>query len=91
MIGDLSGPSGGKIPGHRSHRSGRDADLLYFALTPAGEAVESPGFVRYGADGLAEVGPKLGGPAGCGEADAVPVAVTAVSTRLSAMARPMNR
>src|SRR6478752_2468936 len=53
VIGDLGAQSGGKIPGHASHRSGRDVDLLFFALTPAGAPVVSPGFVRYEADGLA--------------------------------------
>jgi len=55
VIGDLSKATGGKAEGHSSHRSGRDADLLYFATTPDGVPVESPGFVRYGPDGLAEV------------------------------------
>ena len=53
VIGDLGAHSGGKIPGHASHRSGRDVDLLFYALTPAGAPIASPGFVRYEADGLA--------------------------------------
>jgi penicillin-insensitive murein DD-endopeptidase len=55
VIGDLGAKTGGQIPGHASHRSGRDVDLLFYALTPAGAAVPSPGFVRYEADGLAVV------------------------------------
>ncbi|MFK7989991.1 MAG: penicillin-insensitive murein endopeptidase [Sandaracinaceae bacterium] len=31
LIEDLSRPSGGRIRGHRSHRSGRDADVAYYA------------------------------------------------------------
>lgn len=62
LVGDLSGRFGGRLYGHRSHRSGRDADLLYFAQTPSGEPIASPGFVRYGPDGLAWVDPDLGGP-----------------------------
>jgi penicillin-insensitive murein endopeptidase len=62
VIGDLSERYGGRLPGHRSHRSGRDADLLYFAVTPGGEPVPSPGFVKYGPDGLAAVPPELGTP-----------------------------
>ncbi len=55
VIGDLGAKDGGQIPGHASHRSGRDVDLLFFALTPAGAPIASPGFVRYEADGLAVV------------------------------------
>jgi hypothetical protein len=36
-VGDLSAKRGGRIPGHRSHQSGRDIDLgLYFERAPAG-------------------------------------------------------
>jgi penicillin-insensitive murein DD-endopeptidase len=55
MIGDLGARRGGQIPGHASHRSGRDVDLLFYALTPAGAPISSPGFVRYESDGLAVV------------------------------------
>ena len=55
VVGDLSKERGGKAEGHSSHRTGRDADLLYFAMTPEGVPIESPGFVRFGPDGLAEV------------------------------------
>jgi penicillin-insensitive murein endopeptidase len=55
MIGDMSARFGGEASGHRSHRTGRDADLLIYVLTPAGHSVESPGFLRFGPDGLAEV------------------------------------
>jgi len=55
VIGDLGARRGGQIPGHASHRSGRDVDLLFYALTPAGAPIASPGFVRYEADGLAVV------------------------------------
>ncbi len=55
VIGDLAAKSGGKIPGHASHRSGRDVDLLFYTLTPGGAPVQSPGFVRFEGDGLAVV------------------------------------
>lgn len=55
VIGDLGAKSGGKIPGHASHRSGRDVDLLFFATTPSGAPIASPGFVKFEADGLAVV------------------------------------
>jgi penicillin-insensitive murein endopeptidase len=54
VIGDLSARHGGASSGHRSHRNGRDADLLFYVTTPSGRPVESPGFLRFGADGLAE-------------------------------------
>lgn len=54
-IGDLSAKGGGRIPGHDSHRSGRDVDLLFLVTTPEGASVPSPGFVRFEGDGLARV------------------------------------
>ena len=32
VVGDLSRPQGGDIPGHASHRAGRDVDLYFFLL-----------------------------------------------------------
>jgi penicillin-insensitive murein endopeptidase len=55
VIGDLGAQAGGKIPGHASHRSGRDVDLLFYTLTPGGAPIASPGFVRFEADALAVV------------------------------------
>jgi penicillin-insensitive murein endopeptidase len=53
-VGDLSTPTGGgPCAPHFSHRSGVDADLLFYVTTPQGAPVESPGFVHVGADGLA--------------------------------------
>ncbi|MCA9625572.1 MAG: penicillin-insensitive murein endopeptidase [Myxococcales bacterium] len=54
VVADLSAPLGGKIVRHRSHRTGRDADLLLFVTTPDGRPVPSPGFLHFGPDGLAE-------------------------------------
>jgi penicillin-insensitive murein endopeptidase len=54
VVGDLSEEHGGRTERHRSHRSGRDVDLLFFVTTPAGVPVRSPGFVKFGPDGLAE-------------------------------------
>jgi len=54
-IGDLSAKNGGRIPGHDSHRSGRDVDLLFLVTTPSGVPVRSPGFVKFEGDGLARV------------------------------------
>lgn len=55
VVGDLSAKTGGKIPHHQSHRSGRDVDLPWYVTTPAGAPVQNPGFVNVGADALARV------------------------------------
>jgi len=55
VIGDLSAKSGGKIPGHQSHRTGRDVDILFHFVTPRGARVTAPGFIHVEADGLARV------------------------------------
>lgn len=52
-VGDLSIKTGGRLLPHFSHRTGRDADLLFYMTTLDGAPVESPGFIRVGADGLA--------------------------------------
>jgi penicillin-insensitive murein endopeptidase len=53
-IGDLSiRTGGGPLAPHFSHRSGVDADLLFYVTTLDGAPVESPGFIHFGADGLA--------------------------------------
>jgi len=62
MVGDLSKRFGGRIAGHRSHRTGRDVDLLFYTETPTGEPVPSPGFYKFGPDGLAFIPPERGGP-----------------------------
>lgn len=53
VIGDVSAKHGGALLPHLSHRSGRDADLILYAETLEGVPVPAPGFVHYGADGLA--------------------------------------
>ena len=42
-INDLSREQGGPIPHHRSHQSGRDVDVLFYQLGPAGKPIESVG------------------------------------------------
>jgi penicillin-insensitive murein endopeptidase len=54
VVGDLSARSGGFAEGHRSHRTGRDVDLLFYSTSPDGRPVTTPGFVRFGPDGLGE-------------------------------------
>jgi penicillin-insensitive murein endopeptidase len=52
--GDLSTRmGGGPLPPHFSHRSGVDADLLFYVTTLEGAPVDSPGFVHVGSDGIA--------------------------------------
>jgi penicillin-insensitive murein endopeptidase len=52
--GDLSTRwGGGPLAPHFSHRSGVDADLLFYVTTLDGASVDSPGFVHFGADGIA--------------------------------------
>ena len=54
-VGDLSTPTGGgPLSPHFSHRSGVDADLLFYMTTLQGAPVDSPGFIHVGADGLAQ-------------------------------------
>ncbi len=54
LVGDISAKHGGFRTGHKSHRSGRDVDLLLYCTTPDGRSIPSPGFVAFGPDGLAE-------------------------------------
>lgn len=59
LVGDLSAQHGGRISGHASHRTGRDVDFLLYVTTLEGIPLPSPGFIHFGADGLA---PSLTGP-----------------------------
>jgi penicillin-insensitive murein endopeptidase len=56
VVADLSDRFGGKVPRHRSHRTGRDVDLLFYAMTPDGRPERATGFVRFGPDGLGKAG-----------------------------------
>jgi penicillin-insensitive murein DD-endopeptidase len=54
QAGDLSTRrGGGPLSPHFSHRSGVDADLLFYVTTLEGVSVDCPGFVHFGADALA--------------------------------------
>lgn len=46
LVGDLSRRNGGRLWPHRSHRSGRDADLSFYLLDEDGEPVETTRFVH---------------------------------------------
>jgi penicillin-insensitive murein DD-endopeptidase len=52
-IGDLSAPNGGRHSRHHSHRSGRDADVIYYALDAEGRPTDGAGFYAYDRFGVA--------------------------------------
>jgi penicillin-insensitive murein endopeptidase len=53
-VGELSAARGGKLDGHHSHRSGRDADVAFFTSDAHGRSSRFWHFVRFGADGIAQ-------------------------------------
>jgi penicillin-insensitive murein endopeptidase len=53
LVGDLSSEQGGKLSGHTSHQSGRDADVAFYATDAGGRAVVLDRFVAFAADGRA--------------------------------------
>jgi penicillin-insensitive murein endopeptidase len=53
-LGDLSGRNGGDAAMHRSHASGRDIDIFYFASDANGAPVHGlPGMLHFASDGHA--------------------------------------
>lgn len=52
VVGDLSAETGGRIPRHNSHRTGRDVDLLFYITSPTGVPRRNPGFFPLEADGI---------------------------------------
>ncbi|HEX2678891.1 MAG TPA: penicillin-insensitive murein endopeptidase, partial [Polyangiales bacterium] len=44
-IGELSGAHGGPIPGHHSHRNGRDIDIAFYLVDDAGQPATARDFV----------------------------------------------
>jgi penicillin-insensitive murein DD-endopeptidase len=54
QVGDLSRRGGGRLVRHRSHESGRDIDIFFYAVDSHGRPFRSPrGVFRFGADGWA--------------------------------------
>lgn len=51
-VGDLSAVGGGTHPRHRSHRAGRDADLLFYARDAGGLTTAHAGWLRFDRFGL---------------------------------------
>jgi penicillin-insensitive murein endopeptidase len=53
-LGDLSARGGGRLVRHRSHESGRDLDLFFLAVDPAGRPLRNQvAMLRFGPDGRA--------------------------------------
>jgi penicillin-insensitive murein endopeptidase len=53
VVGDISDANGGPLAGHRSHQSGRDADILFYAVDENGKSIVLDHLVKFGANGKA--------------------------------------
>jgi penicillin-insensitive murein endopeptidase len=54
-LGDLSGPGGGRSTEHKSHGSGRDIDIFFYAVDLAGRPyLPSRAMLRFASDGSAK-------------------------------------
>jgi len=47
VVGDLSARTGGQHARHGSHRSGRDADLMFYVVDAAGRSVRGSGYYAF--------------------------------------------
>ena len=56
LVGDLSFQDGGPISGHRSHQSGRDADVSFYVKDLDGKRVVAKDYVAFDGDGKAKDG-----------------------------------
>jgi penicillin-insensitive murein DD-endopeptidase len=56
LVGDLSAKAGGAISGHRSHQSGRDADVAFYVKDARGKPLASRDFTAFDGDGKAKDG-----------------------------------
>jgi penicillin-insensitive murein endopeptidase len=59
LVGDLSARDGGPISGHRSHQSGRDADVAFYVTDLHGKRLPSTEYVPFDGDGRAKDGRPL--------------------------------
>jgi penicillin-insensitive murein endopeptidase len=59
LVGDLSRETGGPLAGHRSHQSGRDADVGFFVIDREGKPINSRRLMRFDKNGLARDGSGL--------------------------------
>lgn len=55
VVGDLSARGGGRHTRHGSHRTGRDADLLFYLLDPAGRSRRGSGYYAFDQRGVGSV------------------------------------
>jgi len=51
LVGDLSSKAGGPLAGHRSHQSGRDADVAFYLRDEKGRQVLPDNFVKIDSEG----------------------------------------
>lgn len=51
LVGDLSAKTGGRLDGHNSHQSGRDADVGFYAVNSKGKTLRLDRFVAFDAKG----------------------------------------
>ena len=56
LVGDLSAREGGPLSGHRSHQSGRDADVAFYVTDLHGKRVPSTEYVAFDGDGKSKDG-----------------------------------
>jgi penicillin-insensitive murein endopeptidase len=59
LVGDLSAKLGGPLAGHRSHQSGRDADVAFYVTDLNGKPVPSTEYVAFDGDGKSKDGRAL--------------------------------
>jgi penicillin-insensitive murein endopeptidase len=59
LVGDLSRENGGRLPGHFSHQSGRDADVGFYARDAEGKPAQLDHFVHFDAAGRSRDGSGL--------------------------------
>jgi penicillin-insensitive murein endopeptidase len=57
LVGDLSARGGGPLTGHKSHQSGRDADVGFFVANSKGKPVRVHRFMAFDGEGKARTGP----------------------------------
>jgi len=60
-VADLSYRNGGRHPRHNSHRSGRDADLIFYATDLEGRSIRGRGWVAYDRFGVGREPEDFGG------------------------------
>jgi penicillin-insensitive murein endopeptidase len=59
FVGDLSSKNGGPLSGHRSHQSGRDADVGFYVKDLHGKRAVSHEYVAFDGDGASKDGSPL--------------------------------